>query len=189
VPGRTSAIDALGQAGGSSSGSRAIEETELDSRAAVAGGTRAVHYRAPPERRLRCPNAMRWCAGPVPGLSAGAWCAIAGAFRIDRRKHRPQAVAALRQRGIGSARESGSLPGAGHCVHRRAAFAAPGRRSSRPVRTFLRSSVRLRRARSDRSGAHGRPYLNALDLSNQRLHPVARRESESPRRFLPTLLK
>ena len=31
VPGRTSAIDALGQAGGSSSGSRAIEETELDS--------------------------------------------------------------------------------------------------------------------------------------------------------------
>jgi len=66
VPGRTSAIDALGQAGGSSSGSRAIEETELDSALQLLV-ERAQYITGATGAALALPNAMRWCAGPVPG--------------------------------------------------------------------------------------------------------------------------
>ncbi len=86
--------------------------------------------------------------------------AAAGSFGIDRRKHCPPAVAALQQRGNRSARESGSLPGAGHCLHRRFAVGAEYGRGSRPVRTIFRSPLRFRRARSGRARAHGRAHFD-----------------------------
>lgn len=73
------------------------------------------------------------CRASAGSSAPAVGARVAGSFRIDRGKHFPTPVAALRQRGDRPARESGSLPGAGHRVHSRLAATATERRGSRFV--------------------------------------------------------
>jgi len=189
VPGRTSAIDALGQAGGSSSGSRAIEETELDSalqllveRAQYITGATGAALALPERDEMVC----RASAGAsAPGLGArlqvrsgltAESIAHRQLLRCDNAESDPRVnLEACRALGIASIvvlpllRRDGEVRGLFELF------------SDHPYAFEERDLIALERM-ADLT-------LTALDLSEQRLHPVARRESGKPSDVLPDLAK